>query len=297
MSQQFDLFALFDAPAHVVGVEPEIAEAAETLPPEPEAPLEDRPEQGPYTLRELLTTSYSAPATWESFAQHGATDEEILSEINCYYNADHGSWPKGRYAELVPEVRALFEIPAQNVNVEKLTTLELIQIAQDEAHSWTASGRSPLHCRANDELDKRGEKGIKDAGWPTHDGAVYSNVHTSGLTSYLEEITQYINPQYPNGHTRDTNVRYLVEHYRPCADPAALLPKAEERLAAARAIKPPKKSKPGWEPYELTIARKEVKLLKAEINSRTQGEQNDHHRTTEDRSPSQAVRGRLWPSD
>ncbi len=154
MSHQFDLFALFDDPKPAA---PAVAD--------PEAAPEDEPQ----TLRERLTTYVSAEAIWENLAKNGATDAELADYIRAnYYPDDRGI----DAAALVPEVRALFSIPAQALDVTDLPAAELIRIAKGESGLWLASGRSPLHCRVNAVLDQRGEAALTEAGWPTHDGAV-----------------------------------------------------------------------------------------------------------------------------
>lgn len=250
MSHQFDLFATFDDPKPApvaVAPDPEIAE------------------EEPQTLLERLTTYASSPDVWASLAKNGATDDDLIESIReCYY-------PDARGVDipaLISEVRALFNIPAQVIDVTNLSAVELIRIAKEESSTYLGSGRSPLHRRIEYVFDHRGEAALVEAGWPTHDGAVYINHHTHGITTYAKEITKYLDEHaIKRGETRATRVKYLIENWDPCADPVTELAAAEHCLAVALAVKQPKpkKGKTAGESYDVIRAREAVQLLKSEI--------------------------------
>ncbi len=249
------------------------------------APVVAVDESEPATLREHLTSYASSEDTWASLAIHGATDADLADHIEGNYYVELGTAqtaPRVDYAALVPEVRAMFAIPPEQLDVKTLSAIDLISTAQAQAKRgvWMGSGRSPLHERVNDLIDQRGEELLTAAGWPTHDGAPYINAHTENVTSYLEEIEKYARAPDAAGRKaeRAENVKYLVEHWMPLADPAAILDRWELELnqveASAKARKKPKGAKvaANWEPFELTTARAVVNLLKAEIERRTKGE-------------------------
>jgi hypothetical protein len=227
----------------------------------------------PGSLRETLTSYASSDCLWESLAQHGATDSDLADFIASNYYTELGRRPKPQdCSPLIAEVRALFGIPAQKLDVTDLPSVDLIKIAQEESQSWHGSGRSPLHDRVNEVIDLRGEKVLTDAGWPIHDGAPYVNRHNCSVDSYADEADKHLDSYArARGESRGTNTKYIVEHCTPMADPAIALPDWEKKLAALEAVKPPKPKKGKTVvhvPFELTEARKTVELLKAEIARR-----------------------------
>jgi hypothetical protein len=244
---QLDLFDYFNPPAAVLSADPPEAEPA------------------PGLLLESLMVYASSKDVWASLTQRGATDHEIEeATADCYYPSSANIDAEA----LVPEVRALFNIPIETVEVAALPALELIRMAQDQCKAWLGSGRSPIHRRINKIIDARGEEFLREAGWPTHDGALYINAHTRGIESYASQADKWLDAAaLKRGESRAGNVKYIVEHWTPLIAPAELLPEWEKRLAAAKLVKKPKgrKLRADWEPHELTEARKIVELLKAEI--------------------------------
>lgn len=119
---QLDLFALFDAPALMPAASPPQAVPAGAA-------------SGPADLREILTSYASADATWESLAQHGATDADLAKEIASLYCVPIDGQSKAGidFAALVPTVRTMFAIPAQKVDASTLDAAQIIAAVKAEA--------------------------------------------------------------------------------------------------------------------------------------------------------------------